>query len=53
MVMLIIVIFNIFTDALRTSAHLCETPRNSYYAESRRETQRFAEKYISPSKYYA
>ena len=43
--MVIIVIYNIFADALRNSVHLCEPLRNSYYAEFHRETQRFAEKY--------
>ena len=43
MILVIVVIYNIFTDALRNFAHLCEPLRNSYYAEVRRETQRYAE----------
>ena len=37
------VLINNLLHTLRTSARLCETPRNSYYAEFHRETQRFAE----------
>jgi len=39
------VLINNLLHTLRTSARLCETPRNSYYAEFHRETQRFAENY--------
>ena len=41
----IVMIYNTFTVTQRPSAHLCEPPRNSYYAEARGGTQRFAEKY--------
>ncbi len=43
--MLIVEIYIYFTDALRNFAHLCETLRNSYYAEARRGAQRYAKNY--------
>jgi len=45
MEMLIVEIYIYFTDALRNFAHLCETLRNSYYAEARRGAQRYAKNY--------
>jgi len=39
MILIIVVIYNIFTDAMRIFAHLCEPLRNSCYAVSQRNTE--------------